>query len=196
MSTESAAEGGLDHDDPVVLVVDDEANVAEAYGLWLPDNYEVRTATNGEQALDQADEDVDVVLLDRHMPDLSGDEVLERLRERGLDCRVAMVTAVDPDFDIAEMPFDTYLTKPVDQAEIQDTVENLLGLSSFGDQSRQFFAVSRKIAALEDEKRASQLEDSDTYQQLVQRREELDSELDDAVGEMDDDDLEAAFRDL
>jgi len=196
MSTESAAEEGLDRDEPVVLVVDDEANVAEAYGFWLPDDYEVRTATNGEQALDAADEDVDVVLLDRHMPDLSGDDVLERLRERGLDCRVAMVTAVDPDFDIAELPFDAYLTKPVDRDEIQETVETLLELSSFGEQSRQFFAVSQKIATLESEKRASELEDNDTYQQLVARREELDADLEDAVGGMDDDDLEAAFRDL
>ena len=196
MSTESAADGSLDHDAPIVLVVDDEANVAEAYALWLPDEYEVRTATNGEQALDAADEDVDVVLLDRHMPDLSGDEVLDRLRERGLDCRVAMVTAVDPDFDIAEMPFDTYLTKPVGRDEIRDAVEKLLGLSSFGDQSRQFFAVSRKIATLESEKRASELEDSDAYRQRVARREELDAELDDAVGGMDDESLEAAFRDL
>ncbi|MUV60319.1 response regulator [Halobacterium sp. CBA1126] len=196
MSTDSAADGSLDHDAPVVLVVDDEANVAEAYALWLPDDYEVRTATNGERALEEADEDVDVVLLDRHMPDRSGDDVLERLRERGLDCRVAMVTAVDPDFDIAEMSFDTYLTKPVDQSEIRETVDQLLDLSSFDDRSRQFFSVSRKIGALEDEKRASELSDNETYQQLCERRDELSEELDAAVDEMDDDGLEAAFRDL
>ncbi|MGB9965452.1 response regulator [Halobacterium hubeiense] len=196
MSTDGAADGSLDHDAPVVLVVDDEANVAEAYALWLPDDYEVRTATNGERALEEADEDVDVVLLDRHMPDRSGDDVLERLRERGLDCRVAMVTAVDPDFDIAEMSFDTYLTKPVDQSEIRETVDQLLDLSSFDDRSRQFFSVSRKIGALEDEKRASELSDNETYQQLCERRDELSEELDAAVDEMDDDGLEAAFRDL
>ena len=76
-------------------------------------NHDVRTAYGGEEALEKADEDVDLVFLDRQMPDMSGDDVLERVRERGLDCRVVMVTAVDPDFDIVEMPFDDYLTKPV-----------------------------------------------------------------------------------
>jgi DNA-binding response OmpR family regulator len=36
------------------------------------------------------------VLLDRRMPGLSGDNALNRIREREYDCRVAMVTAVDP----------------------------------------------------------------------------------------------------
>jgi len=58
------------------------------------------------------DETVDVVLLDRMMPGMSGQEVLAAIRERGLDCRVAMVTAVDADFDVIEMGFDEYLGKP------------------------------------------------------------------------------------
>jgi hypothetical protein len=37
------------------------------------------------------------------MPILSGNEVLAAIEERPVDCRVAMVTAVDPDFDIIEM---------------------------------------------------------------------------------------------
>ncbi len=44
---------------------------------------------------------------------MSGDEVLDTIAERGIDPAVVMVTAVDPDFDIVEMPFDEYLTKPV-----------------------------------------------------------------------------------
>lgn len=52
------------------------------------------------------DEDVDVVLHDCRMPDRSGGQTLERIREQGYDCRVAMVTAVDLDFDIVEMDFE------------------------------------------------------------------------------------------
>jgi len=82
-------------------------------------DHEVRTAYSGEEALEKVDEDVDIVLLDRllpDLPDLPGDEVLERVRERGLDCRVVMVTAVDPDFDIVELPVDEYIHKPVGTA--------------------------------------------------------------------------------
>jgi CheY-like chemotaxis protein len=63
-----------------VLIVDDESEVADVYALRLREEYETRTAYGGEEALDTIDSDMDVVLLDRRMPDLSGDEVLERIR--------------------------------------------------------------------------------------------------------------------
>jgi CheY-like chemotaxis protein len=40
------------------------------------EEYEVRTATGGPEALDLVDEEVDVALLDRRMPRMSGDELL------------------------------------------------------------------------------------------------------------------------
>ena len=45
------------------------------------------------------------------MPQLSGDEVLASIRDRGLDYRVAMVTAIPPDFDTLEVPFDDVTTR-------------------------------------------------------------------------------------
>ncbi|MFC6826493.1 response regulator [Halopelagius fulvigenes] len=115
-------------DRPTVLVVEDEETVVEAYALWLSDTADVRTATDGEEALELVDDDVDAVLLDRRMPDLSGDETLAKIRERGYDCRVAMVTAVDPGVEATEGSFDAYLTKPVTREEIVDTVTELLEL--------------------------------------------------------------------
>jgi DNA-binding response OmpR family regulator len=73
-----------------------------------------------------ADEDVDVALLDQWMPGLSGDEVLERLHERGHDCQVAMVTGVTPDLDLVDMPIDEYLTKPIRKETLEGTVRELL----------------------------------------------------------------------
>lgn len=93
-----------------VLIVEDEQPLADLYAAWLTETYSIRTAYDGEQALDQLDEQVAVVLLDRRMPQLSGDDVLERIRERNYDCHVAMVSGVHPDFDIIEMGFDDYLT--------------------------------------------------------------------------------------
>lgn len=115
-------------DPPTVLVVEDEEAVVEAYAMWLSDVAEVRTATGGREALELVDDDVDAVLLDRRMPDLSGDETLAEIRERGYDCRVAMVTAVDPAVDVnaVDASFETYLTKPVTKEEIVDAVGELL----------------------------------------------------------------------
>ena len=65
---------------PVVLVVDDDEDLADTCEYWLRDDYDVRVAYGGEDALNQIDETGDVVLLDRRMPKLSGDAVLEGTR--------------------------------------------------------------------------------------------------------------------
>jgi len=89
---------GLHVDEPRVLMVDDEKQVADAYALRLQDVADVTVAYGGEEALAIVAEGrpPDVVLLDRHMPGLSGDAVLDELRERDLTTRVIMVTAIDP----------------------------------------------------------------------------------------------------
>jgi len=185
-----------DADQATVLVVDDEERVTEAYQLWLEESYSVRTATGGEEALEKLDDGVDVVLLDRQMPGLSGDEVLERIREEGYDSRVAMVTGVDPDFDIAELPFDDYLVKPVTQEDLQEVVENLISVGGFDEKSQELFAVSQKRATLESEKTDTELERSDEYERLGDRAEELRLQLDDAISEMDDEEMEELFREF
>lgn len=160
-----------------VLVVDDEERVAEAYRMWLSE-YDVEVATGGREALSMVDEDVDVVLLDRRMPDLTGDEVLAEIRERGLDPRVAMVTAVDPDFDVVDMAFDDYLTKPVTAESLSGVVDRLAALSDYDTTFEAFYAVNRKLAALEAEKPAAALDDEPEYRRLQERKARLSEELD------------------
>ena len=67
-----------------ILVVDDEPDIALICKLALNlAGYEVDQADTGQSALDYlADHSPDVVLLDLRLPDLSGWEVLEKLRER------------------------------------------------------------------------------------------------------------------
>ena len=174
--------------DPVVLIVEDEPDVAETYRLWLEDTYTVRVAENGEVGIDALDESVAVVLLDRMMPGLSGDEVLEQIREQGLDCRVAMVTAVEPDFDILEMGFDAYLSKPVKSDQIWDTVENLLERSEYDSLLQEYYSLVEKQATLKATKTSVELEDSDEYDDLTARIDDLRDELSEMLGGIEDDD--------
>jgi response regulator RpfG family c-di-GMP phosphodiesterase len=131
------------------------------------------------------DEGVDVVLLDRHMPGLSGDEVLDRIRQAEYDCRVAMVTAVDPDFDIVEMPFDHYVSKPVDAEELRSVVDRLLGVDEFDRRLNELYAVTQKVATLEAEKSEGQLRDSDRYADLLDEQERLQGAVDEAMASLD-----------
>ena len=182
---------------PVVLIVEDEPDVAETYNLWLADEYEVRMAESGDEGLSKLDEDVDVVLLDRMMPGLSGDEVLDRIRESGLDCRVAMVTAVEPDFDILEMGFDAYLCKPIRSDQLHETVENLLERSTYDDLLQEYYSLVEKQATLEATKSSAELADNDEYQNLQARMGDLQTDLSETLGGIEDDeDFIATLRGL
>jgi response regulator of citrate/malate metabolism len=80
-----------------VLVVDDDFMVARIHAAFVErtDGFEVcGTARSGAEALELAASlQPDLILLDVHLPDVSGLEVLERLRGRGQDVAVVMVTA-------------------------------------------------------------------------------------------------------
>ena len=185
------------HDTPTILVVDDEKDVADLFRIWLAESYDVHTAYDGDEALDILDKSVDLVLLDRRMPGLAGDTVLEQIRERGLDCRVVMVTAVKPDFDVIEMAFDDYLVKPVSKTDLYDVVEQMLNRIEYDQQLQGYFALASKKAVLEEEKDAQELAEHEEYQQLVEElesaREEADESRSDLLGH---DDFADAFRDL
>ncbi|MFC6717801.1 response regulator transcription factor [Natrialbaceae archaeon GCM10025810] len=156
-------------DPPSVLIVEDEPDLANLYAAWLEERCVVETAYDGEQALEAIDEEIDVVLLDRRMPGLSGDTVLDTIRERCLDCRVAMVTAVEPDFDIIGMGFDDYLVKPVSKAELFEVIDQLVLRSTYDEQLLEFFALASKKALLDAQKSDAELKTNQEYAELEDR---------------------------
>jgi len=182
---------------PLVLVVEDERDLADLYATWLRDEYRVRVAYGGREAIEKLDDEVDVALLDRRMPDLSGDETLQAIREEGISCRVAMVTAVEPDFDIVAMGFDDYMVKPVSRGGLTDTVENLLLRNSYDEGIQELFALASKKALLESEKDPATLESNEEYRKLSDQVAELRADLDETLASFNGDrDIEAMYRDL
>lgn len=124
-----------------VLAVDDLPEYRRLYERRLGDDYEVLTAESGEAALRMLDDRIDVVLLDRSMPDMSGDEVLATIRAEGYPCRVAMVTANEPDDDVIDLGFDAYLVKPVTTGELNRTVQRLLARTSYEAHMQELFTL-------------------------------------------------------
>lgn len=162
-----------------VLVVDDEPELADLYAAWLREEYDVRTAYGGREALAvlESGVEVDVASIDRLMPRMSGRELLSYIRGAGYDCRVSIVTAVEPDFDIIEMGFDEYLVKPVRREELREVVDVLVTRSTYDEQLQEFFALASKRAALETEKTDRELEENEAYAELTAEFDRLRSEI-------------------
>lgn len=171
MSEEPAA-------DATVLVVDDEERTADTYASVLEIEYDVLTAYGGQEALSVV-ADADVVLLDRRMPEMSGDEVHEAIQRRKLDCRVAMVTAVNPDFDILKLGFDDYVVKPVGKDGLLATVERLLKLDEYDETHQRLSSLQVKRNVLAIEKPDAELAESDEFERLESRIADLESQLED-----------------
>ena len=179
-----------------ILIVDDEPDLADLYASWFPGEYAVETAYDGRSAIDTLDSSIDVVLLDRRMPGMSGDEVLQRIRQQQLGCGVAMITAVDPDFDILELGFDAYLTKPIKASGLMDVTDRLVRRAEYTDTLREFFKKLSARETLAAEKPAFELEADERYQRLEREIERLHQESEAHVSELDGDDFEALFHRL
>jgi DNA-binding response OmpR family regulator len=117
-----------------VLIVDDEPNIVAALEYLLQRNgYEVRSASNGEDALRQVEAFApDLVLLDIMMPQQSGYEVCQRIRERPQwrRTRILMLSAKGREAEVSKglsLGADLYITKPFSNAELVARIGELLG---------------------------------------------------------------------
>ncbi|WP_231123030.1 response regulator [Nocardioides sambongensis] len=115
-----------------VLVVDDDFMVARIHARFVERTagFEVAgTAHTGADALARIGaEEPDVVLLDVHLPDLSGLEVLARLRSAGSRAAVVMVTAergAEAVRAALHGGAQQYLVKPFDHADLADRLQRV-----------------------------------------------------------------------
>ena len=155
-----------------VLVVDDEERIVEAHRRWLDDEYSVLTANGGEEALATIDETVDIVMLDRRMPQLSGMEVLSEIRNRGLDCVVIVVSSAKPEIEIIKEQFDDYLVKPADKDTLIELIEDWLEVLGHEDQ-REYYVLDSKRELLETYAHEHQLTENEMYADITDRLESL-----------------------
>jgi DNA-binding response OmpR family regulator len=102
-----------------ILIVEDEKHIAEGLRFNLElDGFEVRTAFDGQEALDiLRQEDFDAIVLDVMMPRMDGFEVARTLREEENFTPILMLTALGSPEDVLkgfEAGADDYLPKPFD----------------------------------------------------------------------------------
>ncbi|WP_321368562.1 response regulator [uncultured Desulfuromusa sp.] len=119
---------------PKILLVDDVDLFLELERSYLEGcNYDLVTASSGEEALQRLDKVIpDVLLLDYYMPGINGDEVCRLIRQKSQweKLPILMVTAAGKPEEVQhclDAGCDDYITKPVNKQELREKVERLLG---------------------------------------------------------------------
>jgi DNA-binding response OmpR family regulator len=117
-----------------VLIADDEPNIVISLEFLMEQaGYEIKVATNGQEALDLARSfQPELVLLDVMVPIKSGYEVCQQLKSDPATrhIKVVMVSAKGRDVEVAkalELGADAYITKPFSTRELVAKVRDMLG---------------------------------------------------------------------
>jgi len=125
---------------PVLVVDDNETNrhiLEEMLNNWRMKPMAVdsgRTALAAMELASKAGEDFSVIILDVDMPDMDGFAVAERIKQNPerTDAKIIMLTSAGRHGDAArcrELGIDSYLTKPVKQSDLLDTIMTIFGKS-------------------------------------------------------------------
>jgi FixJ family two-component response regulator len=113
---------------PVVAIVDDEPGVRRALQRLLgTDGFEARPFSSGDEFMDHLD-GIDCVILDLHLPGMSGFDVQKALAARGAPIAVVVLTGNDTPANRARSLADgasAYLTKPVDDEVLLQVLRSL-----------------------------------------------------------------------
>jgi DNA-binding NtrC family response regulator len=123
---------------PVVLFVDDEMAVLEGIrDTCRREPYSVLTANSAASALEQlAKQHVDVIVSDQSMPEMSGSELLSRVRkEYPAICRIMLTGEASLDVSVAAINEGMYrfLSKPINPDELTRVVRAAIRMQSFSE---------------------------------------------------------------
>src|SRR3970040_19557 len=102
-----------------ILLIDDDVLIREVLEERLAtEGYQVRVADSGKAAIEQLATNIfDAALLDIHLPDMTGIEILEELKRRDPEIDVVIMTGypqVDTAIQALRLGAYDYLTKPVE----------------------------------------------------------------------------------
>jgi DNA-binding response OmpR family regulator len=173
--------------DATVLIIEDDGEQAAEYADWL-EGYAVRTAGDGEGALDALDGDVDVVLLDGDLADPPAEELLGQLRARQPDCQVGLLSGTSVGNEVLRLDMDEYVPRPLGRDELRETVARLVDHGAVEGAVETYLSLVARRRRIEARRDEADLADDERYRELTgeiaARRRQIDtllSEIDDPV---------------
>lgn len=125
-----------------ILIVDDEENICTFIEAYLKkEGYNTFTANNGNSAIDIFENnDIDLVILDRMIPDISGEEICSHIRTQS-NVPIIMLTAkteLDDKIYGFEIGCDDYICKPFSPKELIVRVKAIIKRSNISTNIIQY----------------------------------------------------------
>src|SRR3989339_314518 len=113
----------------LIFIIDDEESILKMLIHWVKNQwgYNVRTFTSGIEALSALSENPDLILLDIMLPDINGNEVLGRIKQRVPNLPVIMLSAqgsVEVALESVRLGAFDYFPKPVDKNRLEPAIRN------------------------------------------------------------------------
>jgi len=154
-----------------LLLVDDEEGVRRFLGLSLEElGYEVKTAENGQVALDLFDDFMpSIVFTDIKMPVMDGIELLKHIKERSPDTEVVMITGHgDMDLAVDALKYDAsdFITKPINNDVLEVSLERAKNRFEMKQQLKDYTENLEKLVE-EKTNRIVELERQNAASQVV-----------------------------
>lgn len=120
-----------------VIIIDDDRSVLNYLKIFLlqTEKFEIETLNDSRKAFQTLkDGNYDILLLDMHMPNVSGLEILQYISEGNIDIIPIVLTGVeDIDLAISAMKFGTfdYFLKPIKEEKLLEVLESAIQKSKF-----------------------------------------------------------------
>jgi len=150
------------NDTQTILIVDDEEDILDLLEFTLEnDGYDVITTVDTSNIKNLLDEEnIDLILMDRNLPNIEGSLFIKKLQKDGYNYPVIYISAKDKDEDILEgfdRGADDYITKPFKIPELKARVKAILKRTSkiqdtivhkdivYNRQNRSFIIANQEI---------------------------------------------------
>jgi len=120
-----------------IVIVDDDDSIRKTFFMILHDNYRVYLAKDPKEALHRFKKsDVDLIIADLKLPDISGLELIAKFREAGYKGEAILISGFPDMIDMDELnrlSIGHFFVKPLDLTALNHSIEYLLN----GKQSKE-----------------------------------------------------------
>ena len=124
-----------------LLIVDDEKDIVDICQTYFEyEGYQVTTTTCGKEALKLLSSDIDIMILDIMMPEVSGYDIVKKMKDMQLDIPFIYLTAKTQEHDTIyalTLGADDYIKKPFSPRELVLRTNNLLARMSKSNHSNK-----------------------------------------------------------